>query len=83
MIIINSPHNPTGSIISEDDMLRLERLIRGRDIIVLSDEVYEHLIFDGYQHQSAARFPELASKSIVVGSFGKTFHTTGWKRVLC
>lgn len=79
MIIINSPHNPTGSIISEEDMLKLERLIKGRDIIVLSDEVYEHLIFDGYQHQSAARFPELASKSIVVGSFGKTFHTTGWK----
>ncbi len=79
MIIINSPHNPTGSIISEDDMLRLERLIKGRDIIILSDEVYEHLIFDGYQHQSAARFPELASKSIIVGSFGKTFHTTGWK----
>jgi len=79
MIIINSPHNPTGSIISEEDMLKLERLIKGRDIIVISDEVYEHLIFDGYQHQSAARFPELASKSIVAGSFGKTFHTTGWK----
>ena len=79
MIIINSPHNPTGSIISKDDMLRLENLIRNRDIIVLSDEVYEHLIFDGFQHYSAARFPELASKSIVVGSFGKTFHTTGWK----
>ncbi len=79
MIIINSPHNPTGSIISEDDMHRLEILIRNRDIIVLCDEVYEHLIFDGFQHHSAARFPELASKSIVVGSFGKTFHTTGWK----
>lgn len=79
MIIINSPHNPTGSIISEDDMLRLETLIRGRDIIVLSDEVYEHLIFDGFQHHSVSRFPELASKSIVVGSFGKTFHATGWK----
>ncbi|MBC8321020.1 MAG: aminotransferase class I/II-fold pyridoxal phosphate-dependent enzyme [Bacteroidetes bacterium] len=79
MIIINSPHNPTGSVISEDDMIRLERLIHGRDIIVISDEVYEHLIFDGLQHQSAARFPELASKTIVVGSFGKTFHTTGWK----
>lgn len=79
MIIINSPHNPTGSIISEDDMHRLEILIRNRDIIVLSDEVYEHIIFDKFQHYSAARFPELASKSIVVGSFGKTFHTTGWK----
>ncbi len=79
MIIINSPHNPTGSVISEEDMKKLENLIRGRDIIVLSDEVYEHLIFDGKQHQSASRFPELASKSIVIGSFGKTFHTTGWK----
>lgn len=79
MIILNTPHNPTGSVLSEDDMLRLENLIRGRDIIVLSDEVYEHLIFDGKQHQSVCRFPNLAAQSIVVGSFGKTFHTTGWK----
>jgi len=79
MIIINSPHNPTGSIISKEDMQRLETLIKGRDIIVLSDEVYEHIIFDGIKHQSAARFPDLASKSIIVGSFGKTFHATGWK----
>ncbi len=79
MIIINSPQNPTGSIMSKEDMLRLETLIKGRDIIILSDEVYEHLIFDGLQHQSASRFPNLASKSIVIGSFGKTFHTTGWK----
>ena len=79
MIIINSPHNPTGSIISADDMQRLETLIKDRDIIVLSDEVYEHIIFDNKQHQSASRFPSLASKSIVVGSFGKTFHATGWK----
>lgn len=79
MIIINSPHNPTGSIMSEDDMIKLETLIRGRDIILLSDEVYEHLIFDGFQHISAARFPGLVSKTIIVGSFGKTFHATGWK----
>lgn len=79
MIIINSPHNPTGSIISKEDLQRLENLIKGRDIIVLSDEVYEHIIFDGVEHQSVARFPELASKSIIVGSFGKTFHATGWK----
>lgn len=79
MIIINSPHNPTGSVLGEDDMKRLETLIAGRDIIVLSDEVYEHLIFDGMQHQSACRFPTLANQSIIVGSFGKTFHTTGWK----
>ncbi len=79
MIIINSPHNPTGSIMNEDDMIRLENLIRGRDIIVISDEVYEHLIFEDKQHQSASRFPSLMAQSIVVGSFGKTFHTTGWK----
>ncbi len=79
MIIINSPHNPTGSIIGKEDMERLEILLKGRDIILLSDEVYEHLIFDGLEHQSASRFPELASKSIIIGSFGKTFHTTGWK----
>ena len=79
MIIINSPHNPTGSIIGEEDMRRLETLIKGRDIVVLSDEVYEHLIFDGMTHQSASRFPTLASQSMVVGSFGKTFHATGWK----
>lgn len=79
MIILNSPHNPTGSVLKEDDMKRLETLIKGRDIIVLSDEVYEHLIFDGLQHQSVSRFPILAAQSIVVGSFGKTFHTTGWK----
>jgi len=79
MIIINSPHNPTGSIISKEDMQRLENLIKGRDILVLSDEVYEHIIFDGVDHQSASRFPDLASKSIIVGSFGKTFHATGWK----
>lgn len=79
MIVINTPHNPTGSVLTADDLQRLERLTRGTDIIVLSDEVYEHLIFDGKQHQSVSRFPELASRSLVVGSFGKTFHTTGWK----
>ncbi len=79
MIIINSPHNPTGSVIGKDDMKRLENLIKGRDIVVLSDEVYEHLIFDGMEHQSVSRFPSLASQSMVVGSFGKTFHATGWK----
>lgn len=79
MIILNSPHNPTGNLISKDDMQRLEILIKGRDIIVLSDEVYEHLIFDGKTHESACRFPGLANKSMIIGSFGKTFHTTGWK----
>lgn len=79
MIIINTPHNPTGAVLHKDDLEQLERLTRNRDIVVLSDEVYEHLIYDNMQHESVCRFPELASKSIAVGSFGKTFHATGWK----
>lgn len=79
MVIINTPHNPTGSVMSEKDLLQLERLLEGRDIVVLSDEVYEHLIFEGIQHQSVCRFPNLARRSLLVGSFGKTFHATGWK----
>jgi len=79
MIIINSPHNPTGSLLSPNDMAELERLTRQTDILVLSDEVYEHLIFDGQIHESVCRYPELANRSLVVASFGKTFHATGWK----
>ncbi|MCF8366943.1 MAG: aminotransferase class I/II-fold pyridoxal phosphate-dependent enzyme [Bacteroidales bacterium] len=79
MIIINSPHNPTGSILHDDDLKQLEKLTRNTDIVVLSDEVYEHLIYDGNQHQSVCRFPELARRSFAIGSFGKTFHATGWK----
>jgi len=79
MIVINTPHNPTGSILNEEDLIALEHLIRSTEIVVLSDEVYEHLIFDGNKHQSACRFPGLASRTLVVGSFGKTFHATGWK----
>ncbi len=79
LIIINSPQNPTGSVLSREDMERLERITRDTDIIVLSDEVYEHLIFDGLTHQSACLFPELAQRTLVIGSFGKTFHATGWK----
>ncbi len=79
MIIINSPHNPSGSVLSDYDMRQLEKIVEGRDIIVLSDEVYEHLIYDGHQHHSAAAYPEIASRSFVVGSFGKTLHATGWK----
>lgn len=79
MIIINTPHNPTGSLISADDMKMLDKLTRNTDIIVLSDEVYEHLIFDGLRHESVIRYPRLAERSIVVYSFGKTFHATGWK----
>ena len=83
MIIVNTPHNPTGSVLSEEDMLELEKLTAGSDIIVLSDEVYEHIVFDGVVHQSACKFPELASRSFIVGSFGKTFHATGWKLGYC
>lgn len=79
MIIINSPQNPTGSVLKESDLKELERLTKGTEIIVMSDEVYEHLIFNGIAHQSVCRFPELASRSLLIGSFGKTFHTTGWK----
>jgi len=79
MIIINSPHNPTGSVLREEDLKRLEALACSRDILVLSDEVYEHLIFDGLRHESVCRYPELRQRSFMIGSFGKTFHATGWK----
>lgn len=79
MIIINTPHNPSGSILSSQDMLKLEKIVRGTDVIVCSDEVYEHIIFDKVEHQSVARFPALAERSFIVSSFGKTYHTTGWK----
>lgn len=79
MIIINSPHNPTGSLLEAADLQMLDTLTRNTDIVVLSDEVYEHLIFDAKKHQSVCCFPELVNRSLVVGSFGKTFHATGWK----
>lgn len=79
MILINTPHNPTGTVMSEEDMLTLQKLVQDKDIVVLSDEVYEHIVFDGQEHQSVARYPKLATQSIIVGSFGKTFHATGWK----
>lgn len=78
-IIINSPHNPTGTIFSREDMLTLEKLVEGKNIVVISDEVYEHMVFDGNQHHSACTFPSLKEQSILVSSFGKTIHTTGWK----
>ena len=79
LIIINTPHNPSGAILSAEDMRKLEKLINGTDALVMSDEVYEHIIFDGFEHQSVARYPHLAQRSIIVSSFGKTYHTTGWK----
>lgn len=83
MIIINTPHNPTGTVLSQKDMESLSELVKDTDIIILSDEVYEHIIFDGEIHQSAARFPILAERSFIVASFGKTFHNTGWKLGYC
>ena len=83
MIIINSPHNPTGSILTAEDMKRLEKITRNTNIIILSDEVYEHIIFDNLEHQSVSRYAKLMERSLVVSSFGKTFHTTGWKMGYC
>lgn len=79
MIILNTPNNPTASVFSAEDLRVLEGLLRDTGIIVASDEVYEHLVFDGHQHQSVARFPGLAERSFVVSSFGKTYAVTGWK----
>ena len=83
MIIINTPHNPTGAVLSAKDMQMLEKITSKTDILILSDEVYEHVIFDGYEHQSVTRYPKLAERSFVIYSFGKTFHTTGWKMGYC
>jgi methionine aminotransferase len=83
MIIINTPNNPTASVFSAQDMQALEKITRDTDIVILSDEVYEHIVFDGAQHQSVARFPGLAERSFVVSSFGKTYHVTGWKMGYC
>lgn len=83
MIIINTPHNPSGTLFSKDDLLKLQTLLKGTNIILLSDEVYEHIVFDGHTHQSACLFPDLKSRSFIVASFGKTFHNTGWKIGYC
>lgn len=79
MIMVNTPHNPTGMVLSESDLKQLASITDGSDIIVLSDEVYEHIVFDGLTHQSAARHEGLRDRSLIIGSFGKTFHVTGWK----
>ncbi len=83
MIMINSPHNPTGSVLNADDMDQLRQVVAGTDIIILSDEVYEHLIFDGIQHESILKHPDLLERSFVCFSFGKTYHCTGWKLGYC
>ena len=79
MILINSPHNPSGAVLSADDLDTLAEIIRDTDIVVLSDEVYEHILYDGARHESVLRHAELVERSIVVSSFGKTYHCTGWK----
>ncbi|OGB13142.1 MAG: methionine aminotransferase [Burkholderiales bacterium RIFCSPLOWO2_12_67_14] len=78
-LMINSPHNPSGMVWSAADMQRLQDLLAPTDVLLISDEVYEHMVFDGQQHQSAARFPGLAERAFIVSSFGKTYHVTGWK----
>ncbi|HEJ7884904.1 TPA: pyridoxal phosphate-dependent aminotransferase [Serratia liquefaciens] len=83
MIIVNSPHNPTGSVFGEHDIERLTTLTRNTDIVILSDEVYEHVVFDGDIHHSMARHPQLAERSVIVSSFGKTYHVTGWRVGYC
>ena len=83
MIIINSPHNPTGSVLREDDIIQLRQIVQNTNIFILSDEVYEHLIFDGIRHESILRYPDLLERSFVCFSFGKTYHCTGWKLGYC
>lgn len=78
-LVINSPHNPSGTVWSAQDMLQLQDLLAPTNVLLLSDEVYEHMVFDGQPHQSAARFPGLAARAFIISSFGKTFHVTGWK----
>jgi len=83
MIILNSPHNPSGAILSEEDIEKLRKLINGTKIIILSDEVYEHIIFDNHKHLSLTAYPDLFERTMIISSFGKTFHTTGWKMGYC
>lgn len=83
MIVINTPNNPSGTAITAQDMEELEKITTGTDILILSDEVYEHILFDGREHQSVLRYPELRDRAFVVFSFGKTYHATGWKLGYC
>ncbi len=83
VIMINTPHNPTGSVMTAKDMKSLQGITDETNIIIISDEVYEHIIFDGLKHESVMRYPKLAERSFVIFSFGKTYHTTGWKMGYC
>jgi methionine aminotransferase len=79
LIMVNTPHNPTGSVLQTADLDALAGIVRGTDILILSDEVYEHMVYDGARHESLCRYPELAARSFINSSFGKTYHVTGWK----
>ena len=83
VLMVNSPHNPTGTMFDRDDIRELSRILQGTDAFVVSDEVYEHIIYDGVRHESLARYPDLAERAVVISSFGKTYHTTGWKVGYC
>jgi methionine transaminase len=83
LILVNTPHNPTGVMWTADDMRQLAAIVDGTGIVIVSDEVYEHIIFDGRRHESVLRYPELRSRAVAISSFGKTFHTTGWKVGYC
>lgn len=83
LIILNSPHNPTGALLSKNDLAQLAGIVDGTSVLIVSDEVYEHITFDGHRHASLAAHPELRQRSFVISSFGKTYHTTGWKIGYC
>lgn len=83
MIIINTPHNPSGRVFSADDLQQLAALTRNTDIVILSDEVYEHVVFDDQPHHGMATHPQLAERSVIISSFGKTYHVTGWRVGYC
>ncbi len=83
MVMLNSPHNPTGAILSKEDIFQLQQIVKDTNIFILSDEVYEHLIFDDMQHESMLRYPDLLERSFVCFSFGKVYHCTGWKLGYC
>lgn len=83
LIMLNTPHNPTGAVLSSDDIVQLQNIVKGTGIFILSDEVYEHLIFDGKKHESMLRYPDLYERSFVCFSFGKVYHCTGWKLGYC
>ena len=82
-LILNFPHNPTGAVLMREDISRLIEVVQNTNIVIISDEVYEHIIFDGHTHYSMARYPQLAKRSFVISSFGKTYHATGWKIGYC